>query len=57
MADEMLNSTKKYNKSSGIQGIGDTVKLMEEYDMNKLTDSVGPDQHGTKEPGKYNKNS
>lgn len=44
MADEMINKTKPYNKSTGLQGIGDTVKLMEYYDMNNLIDSVGKGQ-------------
>lgn len=46
MSDEMLNSTSKYNKSSGLQGIGDTVEIMNEYDMNCLNDSIGPKQSG-----------
>lgn len=41
MSDEMLNKTKSYNRSSGIQGIGDTVELMKEYDMNNLADTIG----------------
>lgn len=59
MADEMLNKTKPYNKSTGIQGIGETIKLMNEYDVNALNDPI--ESHGTQEgktrPGKYNKNS
>ena len=59
MADEMINSTKPFNKSSGTQGIGDTVKMMNEFDMNKLNDPI--ESHGSSEghtkPGKYNKNS
>lgn len=55
--DEMLNSTKAYNKSSGLQGIGDTIELMTEYDMNKLNDSVGPNQSGKIDVRKKSKNS
>ena len=59
MSDEMLNKTKPYNKSSGLQGIGDTVKAMNEHDMNALNDSIA--SHGSQEgkvsPGKFNKNS
>jgi hypothetical protein len=52
MADEMINSTKPHNKSSGTQGIGDSVKAMDEWDMNVLNDPI------TKSTtGKYNKNS
>ena len=55
---EMINSTKPYNKSTGLQGIGDTVKQMEEYDMNILNDSIGARQSGGKgEPSRFNKNS
>lgn len=62
MADEgigegMLNSTKKYNKSSGLQGIGDTIKAMNEYDMNVLNDSIGPHQSGKTSVSSLNKNS
>jgi len=57
MSDEMLNSTKPYNKSSGTQGIGDTVDLMTEYDMNKLNDSVGPNQKGKTDVKSKSKNS
>jgi hypothetical protein len=59
MADEMLNKTKKYNKSSGIQGIGDTIKMMDEYDMNCLNDPIASEssEKGHMNPGKYNKNS
>lgn len=55
--DEMLNATKKFNKSSGTQGIGDTVDLMNEYDMNKLNDSVGPNQNGKTKVSEHSKNS
>lgn len=58
MSDEMINSTKPYNKSSGLQGIGDTVKAMEEWNMNDLTDPIekapSPKSGATK---KYAKNS
>lgn len=57
MADEMINSTKPYNKSSGLQGIGDTVKAMNEYDMNNLNDSIGGQEFGKGGTRKYNKNS
>lgn len=57
MSDEMLNKTKAYNKSSGQQGIGDTIDAMEEYDMNKLNDSVGPNQSGKLKPSSISKNS
>lgn len=57
MSDEMLNSTKPYNKSAGTQGIGDTVKAMNEYDMNKLNDSIGPEQFGKTKTSSLNKNS
>lgn len=57
MADEMINKTKAYNKSTGLQGIGDTVELMGEYDMNKLNDSVGPNQSGKTKVSQYHKNS
>lgn len=57
MADEMLNKTKPYNKSSGQQGIGDTIDAMDEYDMNKMNDSVGPNQRGKLKPSSINKNS
>lgn len=54
---EMINKTKPYNKSTGIQGIGDTIKMMNEYDMNDLNDSIGPRQSGNTNVSKYNKNS
>lgn len=57
MSDEMINSTKPYNKSSGVQGIGDTIKAMNEFDMNCLNDSIGPNQSGKHGTSKYNKNS
>jgi hypothetical protein len=59
MADEMINSTKPYNKSSGLQGIGDTVKAMNEYDMNVLNDPIAghSSEAGKGKPSKYNKNS
>lgn len=57
MSDEMKNSTKPYNKSSGLQGIGDTIDAMNEYDMNCLNDSVGPEQSGKHGTAKYAKNS
>lgn len=57
MADEMLNKTKPYNKSSGLQGIGDTIKAYEEYDMNKMNDSIGPEQSGKLKTSSINKNS
>lgn len=59
MSDEMLNKTKPYNKSSGLQGIGDTVKMMNEFDMNALNDPIASQssQKGNTNPGKYNKNS
>lgn len=59
MSDEMINSTKSYNKSSGLQGIGDTVKMMNEHDMNALNDPIASDstEKGKTHPGKYNKNS
>ena len=53
----MINKTKPYNKSTGIQGIGDTLKLMNEYDMNYLNDPIAPNQQGKVVPGKYAKNS
>lgn len=56
MADEMLNKTTPYKKSN-VQGISDTVEMMNEYDMNKLNDSIGPNQDGKTNTGKYNKNS
>lgn len=56
MADEMLNSTKPY-KGGGVQGISDTVVLMNEYDMNKLNDSIGPNQSGKTKPSERSKNS
>lgn len=57
MSDEMINSTKPYNKSSGTQGIGDTIKAMNEYDMNALNDSIGPNQSGKTNTASLNKNS
>lgn len=59
MSDEMINSTKPYNKSSGLQGIGDTVKAMNEYDMNALNDPIASQssEGGKTKPGKFNKNS
>lgn len=57
MSDEMLNKTTPYNKSSGQQGIGDTIKAMNEYDMNKANDSVGPNQSGNLKTSSINKNS
>lgn len=54
--DEMLNKTTPY-KSGNVQGISDTVKLMDEFDMNALNDSIGPEQHGKTKPSKYSKNS
>lgn len=57
MADEMINKTSKLNKGSGLQGIGDTIKAMDEYDMNKLNDSIGPDQHGKTKVSSLSKNS
>jgi hypothetical protein len=59
MADEMINKSKPYNKSSGLQGIGDTVKAMNEYDMNMMNDPIASmeSQRGKVEPGKFNKNS
>ncbi len=60
MSDEMLNKTKKYNRSSGLQGIGDTVTAMNEHDMNALNDPIAGDEtehgsHGLTK--KINKNS
>ncbi len=57
MSDEMLNKTKPYNKSSGLQGIGDTIKAMNEYDMNALNDSIGPNEGGKTSTKSLNKNS
>jgi hypothetical protein len=59
MSDEMINKTKPYNKSTGLQGIGDTVKMMNEHDMNALNDPIASDstEKGKTNPGKYNKNS
>jgi len=56
---EMINKTKPYNKSSGLQGIGDTVKLYNEFDMNKMNDPIASasSQSGKVNPAKYNKNS
>ena len=53
----MINKTKPFNKSSGTQGIGDTVDLMEEYDMNKLNDSIGPKESGKTSVKSHSKNS
>jgi hypothetical protein len=55
--DEMLNKTTKYNKSSGLQGIGDTIKAMDEYDMNRLNDSIGPNESGKTNTKSLSKNS
>lgn len=59
MSDEMINKTKAYNKSTGLQGIGDTVTLMNEHDMNALNDPIAGSagQKGKTNVGKYNKNS
>lgn len=59
MSDEMINKTKPYNKSSGTQGIGDTIKLMNEHDMNALNDPIGTDstEKGHTNPAKFAKNS
>lgn len=57
MADEMLNKSKPYNKSSGIQGIGDTIELMNHYDMNFLIDPIASNEQDKVKPGKYSKNS
>lgn len=57
MSDEMINATKPYNKSSGLQGIGDTIKAMNEYDMNMMNDSIGPNQKGSLKTSSINKNS
>ena len=59
MSDGMINSSKPYNKSSGIQGIGDTIKAMNEFDMNYLNDPIVnyDAQTGKVSPGKFNKNS
>jgi hypothetical protein len=60
MSDEMINKTKAFNKSSGTQGIGDTVTLMDKYDMNNLSDTIGAGQKAEfqeVEIRKYNKNS
>lgn len=60
MADEMLNKSEKYNKSTGLQGIGDTVKLMDKYDMNNLTDTISSGEHAEFQDvklRKFNKNS
>lgn len=56
MADEMLNKTTPY-KPKNVQGISDTVKMMDEYDMNALNDSIGPEQSGKTNTSKYSKNS
>jgi hypothetical protein len=54
----MINKTKPYNKSTGIQGIGDTIKAMNEWNMNDLNDPiVDPVAPGSVKPGKFNKNS
>lgn len=39
--DEMINKTKPHDRSSGVPGISETIKLYDEYDMNKLNDSIG----------------
>lgn len=59
MSDKMINSTKPHNKSSGLQGIGDTVTMMNEHDMNALNDPIASDktEKGQTNPAKYNKNS
>lgn len=57
MSDEMLNKTKPYNKSSGLQGIGDTIEAMNHYDMNYLVDSIHAKDRDKVSPAKYNKNS
>ena len=59
MSDEMINSSKPYNKSTGVQGIGDTIKMMNEHDMNALNDPIASQgsQRGKTSVGKYNKNS
>lgn len=57
MSDEMLNKSKPYNKGSGVQGISETIKAMDEYDMNKMNDSIGPNQHGKLKTSSINKNS
>jgi hypothetical protein len=59
MSDEMINKTKPYNKSTGLQGIGDTIKLMNEHDMNALNDPIASQssQKGHTRPGPYSKNS
>lgn len=56
---EMINKTKPYNKSTGLQGIGDTVKMMNEHDMNALNDPIASQssQGGKTRPGSFNKNS
>lgn len=56
MSDEMLNKTTPY-KPKNVQGISDTVKMMDEYDMNQLNNSIGPEQSGKTSPSKFNKNS
>lgn len=54
----MINATKPYNKSTGLQGIGDTVKAMNEWNMNDLNDPIAkPDSPKNNTTGKYNKNS
>lgn len=59
MSDEMINKTKPYNKSSGLQGIGDTIKMMNEHDINALNDPIASDstEKGKTSVSKYNKNS
>lgn len=54
MSDEMINKSKPYNKSSGQPGIGDTVKEMNEYDMNVMSDSIAG---SSSQSGKRNKSS
>ncbi len=57
MPDEMINKTKPFNKSSGTQGIGDSVDLMDEYDMNKLNDAIGKNESGKTNVKSHSKNS
>lgn len=55
---EMLNKTKPYNKSTGLQGIGDTVKAMNEWNMNDMIDPIeSAPSPRTGEVKKYHKNS
>ena len=39
MSDEMKNKSQKITGGK-IAGIGDTVKGMDEYDMNKMNDTI-----------------